>query len=162
MLATSHRRANPHQSGLTLIESILALLILASCVIGIAALYAQRQNQAHDGNLHKRAIQLAQEIAAQIRSDTTTKHSYATVLGATCDAKSDKPENTTNLVACWQDQVEQQLTNGSARISVDRTTLPEQYVIIVSWSEPRSGTASYVLRVTPATTTEAVATRAAS
>jgi Tfp pilus assembly protein PilV len=150
------------QSGLTLIEGIFAVLILASCVIGITTLYTQRQNIARGGRLHESAVALAQEMANTIRNDTS-KHNYETTLGARCDHKTGLAQ-VTNLVACWQDQVEQELTNGSARISLDRSSLPAQYVIIVSWSEPRTGTASYVLRVTSAaatTTMERDATRAA-
>ncbi|MGE0115033.1 MAG: hypothetical protein AB7T07_09150 [Steroidobacteraceae bacterium] len=136
------------QCGLTLVETIVAILIGASCVIGIAAIYTQQQNIARGGHLHARAIELTQQMAAHIREDSS-KGNFETMLGATCTPQQDKPGNTTNMVACWQDTVEQELTNGSARISLDRNTVPAQYVIVVSWSEPRSGAASYVLRVTP-------------
>lgn len=137
------------QRGLTLVETIVAILIVASCVIGIAAIYAQQQNIARGGHLHARAVELTQQMAAQIRENNSSKSNFETVLGATCTPQQDKPGNATNMVACWQDAVEQELTNGSARISLDRNTVPAQYVIVVSWSEPRSGAASYVLRVTP-------------
>lgn len=146
------------QRGLTLVEIIVAALIVGSCVIGIAAIYAQRQNIARGGRLHTRAVELAQQIATQIRLDGNIKHNFETALGATCNTKPNHPDNVTNAVACWQDAVEQELTNGSARISLDRNTLPAQYVIVVSWSEPRTGTASYVLRVTPGPATETTPT----
>jgi type II secretory pathway pseudopilin PulG len=149
---------NSSQSGLTLIESILAMLILAGCVFGVAALYTPQQSKAHRGYLHEQAVQLSLAIAEKIRSDS--KGNYETTLGASCDSKADGSALAKNIVACWQDEIEQKLTNGSGRISLDKTTLPAQYVIVVSWSEPRTGTASYVLRVTPAATA-AVATRAA-
>ena len=132
---------------MTLRKSILVTLILASIVIGIASLFAQRQNLVHGSRSHERAVKLAQEIASQIQRDKSHKESYESILGASCETKSSKSKATTSVVACWQDKVEQQLTNGSARIWLDHTTLPAQYVIIVSWSEPRTGTASYVLRV---------------
>ncbi len=137
------------QRGLTMVETIVAILLIASCVIGIAAIYAERQNIARGGRLHERAVELAQEIAAHIRQDVSGNNNYETTLGATCNSALSKSDNPTNTVACWQDAVEQDLTNGSARISLDHNTVPAQYVIVVSWSEPRSGTASYVLRVTP-------------
>ena len=162
MTPTQQINPNSKQSGLTLIEGIFAVLILASCVIGVATLYTQRQNVVRGGRLHERAVQLAQEIAAQIRSEGNPKRNYETILGAQCEAKDSKATSATSVVACWQDKVEQDLTNGSARISLDRSTLPAQYVIIVSWSEPRTGTASYVLRVNQsAATSDSVATHAA-
>ncbi len=138
-----------HQRGLTMVETIVAILLITSCVIGIAAIYAQRQNIARGGRLHERAVELAQEIAGHIRQDANVKNNFETTLGATCSSELSKSDNATNIVACWQDTVEQDLTNGSARISLDRNTVPAQYIIVVSWSEPRTGTASYVLRVTP-------------
>jgi hypothetical protein len=136
-----------------MVEIIVALLLITSCVIGIAAIYAQRQNIARGGRLHERAVELAQQIAGHIRQDGNTGNNFETKLGATCNSELSKSDNATNLVACWQDSVEQDLTNGSARISLDRNTVPAQYVIVVSWSEPRTGTASYVLRVTPGSAT---------
>lgn len=138
-----------HQRGLTLVETIVAILLIASGVIGIAAIYAQSQSIARGGRLHERAVELAQEIATRIRDDLDSKNNYETTLGATCNADISKADTAVNVVACWQDAVEQDLTNGSALISLDRNAVPAQYVIVVSWSEPRTGTASYVLRVTP-------------
>ena len=157
--STSHAPAR-HQ-GVTLVEVVVALLLVASCTIGIATIYAQRQNIARGGRLHEHAIELAQQLAATIRDNSDGKRNFETRLGNTC--KTPPKESTdklnaqlqangssaANTVACWQDRVEQELTNGSATISLDRNTVPAQYIIVVSWSEPRSGTASYVLRVTP-------------
>lgn len=152
---TAHTPAR--QRGVTLVEVIVAILLIASCTIGIAAIYAQRQNIARGGRLHERAVELAQQIAIAIRDNSDSKSNFETALGNTCnteasqskDTTTNKASNTANTVACWQDRVEQELTNGSANISLDRNTVPAQYIIVVSWSEPRSGTASYVLRVTP-------------
>jgi Tfp pilus assembly protein PilV len=155
MPTTQH--TGKHQTGVTLLDTIVALLLLASCTIGIAAIYAERQNIARGGRLHEQAVKLAQQMATTIRENSDGSTSFETALGATCDAKSNqtskssskKSKPNANAVACWQDNVEQDLTNGTATISLDRSSVPAQYVIIVSWSEPRSGTASYVMRVTP-------------
>lgn len=148
-------------AGITLVEVIMALLLAVSCVIGIAAIYAQRQNIARGGREHDRAAQLARQMAASIR-DGGDKDNFETALGASCNSKLSKSDPATNTVACWQDQVEQELTNGSARISLDRSAVPAQYVIVVSWSEPRSGTASYVLRVVPGSGRNATVTPGAA
>jgi Tfp pilus assembly protein PilV len=151
------RRLTNQQSGVTLLDTIVALLLLASCTIGIAAIYAQRQNIARGGRLHEHAVKLAQQMATTIEENSDAATNFETTLGATCDEQPSKAtrnskkktNHAVNIVACWQDSVEQDLTNGTANISLDRTSVPAQYVIIVSWSEPRSGTASYVMRVTP-------------
>ncbi len=145
------------QRGLTLVETIVATLIVASCVIGIAAIYAQRQNIARGGRLHTHAVELATSIAHEIAVSDDSKANFETTLGTTCTTgeqkgKQARIDSATNKVACWQDRVEQELTNGSARITLDRNAVPAQYIIVVSWSEPRTGTASYVSRVVPGST----------
>jgi|GEM_PF-833430 len=157
--------ARHYHTGVTLLDTVVALLLLASCTIGIAAIYAERQNTARGGRLHEHAVKLAQQMAKEIRDSSDSAASFETTLGATCDepanqaSESKQPKKysrkknsqTVNAVACWQDAIEQDLTDGTGNISLDRSSVPAQYVIIVSWSEPRSGTASYVLRVTPGT-----------
>lgn len=146
------QRTTTHDSqfGFTLVEAVLAVLLLGSSIIGIAAIYAQHDKTVRGGKLHARAVALAGEMAAHMRAEHNPKFSFETMLGMTCDSKA-AMNVPTNYVACWQNRVETDLTNGSARISLDRSNIPPQYVITVSWSEPRSGTASYVLRVpTPA------------
>ena len=131
--------------GITLSESILVALLLVACAIGIGLLLTQVKNILGGGKLHTQAVQLANEIAEQIKNETN--QNYESTLGASCDGKTKQATTTSNKVACWQDKVQQQLSNGSSKIYLDRTIQPAQYVIIVSWSEPSTGTASYILRV---------------
>ena len=133
--------------GITLSESILVALLLVACAIGIGLLLTQAKNILGGGKLHTQAVQLANEMAEQIKNETN--QNYESTLGASCDGKTKQATTTSNKVACWQDKVQQQLSNGSSKIYLDRTVQPAQYVIIVSWSEPSTGTASYILRVKP-------------
>lgn len=135
--------------GMTLTDSILAVLALIACVIGIVILLANAQNMFGGGRLHDRAVKLAHEVADQIKNETNLKQNYESSLGANCNNKSQKIKTASNTIACWQDKVQQQLSNGTSRIYLDGSVKPAQYVIMVSWSEPSSGTASYILRITP-------------
>jgi len=145
-------RAIHRQFGFTLVEAIVAVLLLSSCVIGIAAIYAQHDKAVRGGKLHAHAVQLATEMAGHMRAETDPKVSFETAIGTTCEPEPKQgKETTSNIVVCWQNRVESELTNGTAYITLDRSSIPPEYVIEVSWSEPRYGTASYVLRVpTPA------------
>jgi hypothetical protein len=131
--------------GITLSESILVALLLVACAIGIGLLLTQAKNILGGEKLHTQAVQLANEMAEQIKNETN--QNYESTLGASCDGKTKQATTTSNKVACWQDKVQQQLSNGSSKIYLDRTMQPAQYVIIVSWSEPSTVTASYILRV---------------
>ena len=134
---------------ITLSESILVALLLMACAIGIGLLLTQAKTILGSGKLHTQAVQLANEIAEQIKNETNLEQNYESTLGASCDGKTKQATTIPNKIACWQDKVQQQLSNGSSKIYLDRTVQPAQYVIIVSWSEPSTGTASYILRVSP-------------
>lgn len=144
----SRSHALSRQHGLTLVEGVLAVLLLASLTIGIATLYAVSTKEERGGQLHKKAVTLAQQVAAEIGSNQDAHSDFETRIGATCSEKYADKNVIAHDVACWQEQVATQLTNGSSRISLDTSKVPPEYVIVVSWSEPRTGTASYVLRVT--------------
>ena len=135
--------------GLSLTDTILAALLLLSCMVGIAMVYVQSQNMMHGTRLHSRAINLAYEMALQIGNEKNLKQNYESTSGASCDKKSSLITKASNIVACWQEKAQQQLSNGSSEIYLDRSVRPAQYVIVVNWSEPSTGTASFVLRVTP-------------
>ena len=132
--------------GLTLIEIIIGLLLAISCIIGITAIYAQQQHSLRKSGLHATAEDLSQQMAALIRNEKDKSASFETGLGHACNIAQSIPD-VENEVACWQDDVARELSNGSARIMLDNSTTPAQYVITISWTDPRSGTASYVQRV---------------
>jgi Tfp pilus assembly protein PilV len=131
------------QRGMSLIQGVLAVLLVASLVIGIATIYAGSENTARGGRLHRDAVELADRMAEQIRRGDPHAD-FETRIGVTCSKTKDAIEQA---VACWQEQVATQLTNGSSGIALDTSTTPAEYVITVNWSEPRTGTASYVMRV---------------
>lgn len=139
-------------SGFTIVEILVGLLLLGACLIGIAALKAERVRNNDVSAQHDRAVTLAGEVAELIHSQAETKLRYETAIGLTCneklDAKKSSPERVAaNLLACWQDKVEAELPNGSGAVLLDSKTSPPAYVVTVSWSEPGVGSASYVLRV---------------
>jgi hypothetical protein len=118
--------------------------------IGIASLYAERIRPGSGGRLHATAVELAQTIAVNIRTNRDQEAIYENAMGVVCrqTLNAKKPEaRAANEVACWQDEVEKVLPNGSGFISLDMTVVPPAYTITVSWSEPGARTASYVERV---------------
>jgi hypothetical protein len=125
------------------------VLLLITCVVGMGVLLAQTQTMFGSGRLHDQAIQLADEMADQIKNENNPKQSYESTLGAKCDNTTKQTISASNRVACWQDRIQQQLSNGSSKIYLDRHVQPAQYVIVVNWSAPKTGTASYILRVNP-------------
>jgi type IV pilus assembly protein PilV len=145
------RSAKLKQSyGFTIMETVVALLVVSAGIIGVAALYADRVHANADAELHARAVKLADEIAARISANAAGRIGYIGTIGVVCD-KAAKPRLAQDAAAieasCWQDAVEADLPSGMGSITRDTTTNPIAYVVAVSWSAPESGTASYVLRV---------------
>jgi len=130
----------------TLVEAVIGLLLMASCVMGIIAIYSRHNQNLRGGSLHATAAQLSDQMVLLIRDRNNAGASFETGLGHTCNTAQSIPD-VENEVACWQDDVAHELSNGNARIVLDTSTVPSQYVITISWTDPRSGTASYVQRV---------------
>ena len=138
--------SKPRAKKLTLIEVIIGALLMATCVIVIAAIYAQRTHDLRGGKLHATAAELSDQMATLIRGEKNNSAIFETGLGHACNVAQALPD-IENEVACWQEDVARELSNGSARIVLDNSTVPAQYIITISWTDPRSGTASYVQRV---------------
>jgi type IV pilus modification protein PilV len=139
-----------HSRGFNIVEILVALLVMAVGVVGIAALYADQVHADPDAQLHAQAADLAEKIAARIRATEDGRSGYASTVGIICNPAS-KPSLAHDIAAqeaaCWQDEVEAQLPSGLGTITRDVTTTPVTYVVAVSWSAPEAGAASYVVRV---------------
>jgi type IV pilus assembly protein PilV len=145
---TFHRSRNHH--GFTLLEILVALLIIGVALIGIAALYADTSSSSRESEPRLQAAELAEQIAARISANPAGRTGYASVVGVVCDraAKTKRAEDAAALeAACWHEQVADQLPSGMGSITRDTTTTPATYVIAVSWASQEDGAASYVIRV---------------
>lgn len=140
--------------GFTIIEILTAVLVIAIGLIGIAALYSEAIQTELETNPRAQAARLAQQMADRVNANAAGRVGYASVVGVLCatNGKDTKPQTAASKeAACWQDEVEEKLPNGTGAITRDLSTNPPTYVIAVSWSAPREGAASYVIRVEPKT-----------
>jgi type IV pilus assembly protein PilV len=144
------RTRSRHCNGFTLVEILVALLMIGVAIIGIAALYEDSTGAARVSEPRLRAAELAEQIAARITANPAGRTGYASVVGVVCDEQA-KPKRAQDAAAveaaCWHQQVAEQLPSGMGSITRDVSTTPPIYVIAVSWSSPEGGAASYVIRV---------------
>ena len=139
-------------AGFTLAEVFTAILVIAIGLVGIAALYGETAPPDPEGAPRAKAEELAQVIAERVRINSTGRQGYASIVGVVCvaDRKPKRPiDAAAQEAACWQDQVQKALPNGTGSIMRDLTTSPPTYVVAVSWSAPGAGASSYVIRVQP-------------
>lgn len=143
-------RGPGHARGFNIVEVLVALLVIAVAIVGVAALYSDQTHMRPDARLPLLAAELADAMAERIRATPEGRDGFATTIGVVCDPdrKVKLPQDQTALIAaCWEDEVERSLPSGLGTISRDTSVTPPSYVVAVSWSAPGSGTASYVVRV---------------
>jgi type IV pilus assembly protein PilV len=144
-----------HLLGFSLLEILVALVVIGVGIIGVAALYTEGVSNTARNDPRTIAAELAGSIAERIRTNAAGRSGYARVMGIVCKSAAKSRRRTApdeiaeQEAACWQDLVEQRLPSGSGTITRDLSTTPPTYVVAVSWSVPDAGTASYVTRVRP-------------
>jgi type IV pilus assembly protein PilV len=132
-------QADPRRSGgFTLLEVMIALLVLSIGLLGIAALQGVGLRSSHGAYLTSQASLLAYDMADRIRANPRTPADYngfdtATVnCGAALPAT---PLHTADL-SQWACAVQQLLPNGNATIAgVAGANGVDTYTITVEWDD---------------------------
>jgi type IV pilus assembly protein PilV len=146
MMTTGDSRSNGRRrtAGFTLVETMVALLVLSVGMIGIAALHGQALSYSGTALNRSSAILLAGDIADRIRVNRTAQLAYG---GAPSDNHCDRPtgnggidcspaEMAAHDLFAWQTQAAQRLPGGQGSIDVDTTTNPPTYTVTLAWNEP--------------------------
>jgi type IV pilus assembly protein PilV len=143
----ARRRA---QRGITLVEVLVALVVMAIGLLGISSLYLESLRANRTSLLRAQAIELVNDMADRIRANRRGEAAYVKVVGAAtiaCAAvtTSYKPEDIAkDDLACWVAAAEARLprdsTNNPAKTSVrfvpaGAGTL-DRYTVRVEWTEP--------------------------
>ncbi len=127
--------------GFTLIEGLIALLVLSIGMLGIAALYVETLRAGRSAQVRTQAVTLAADLADRIRSNRVPIDAY-TGAGLNARAIAD--------LAGWNALIAAQLPGGSGavRFLAGTATTPAIYTILVSWTEVGQATPiTYELRL---------------
>ena len=136
------------ERGFTLVEALVALVVLSIGLLGIAALYVETLRAGRTSLFRTQAVTLASDIADRMRANREPADAYA--CGDPCD-----PTDGGNAIAdadldAWMDAIAAQLPNGSAGVTYTAPTAvdPAIYDIEVSWTEiGQDDPVTYELRV---------------
>lgn len=131
-------------SGFTLVEVMVAVLVLSVGLLGFAALQTRGLRLNHDALIRTQATFLANDIMDRMRTyDVATVGAFsATASGEDCDPAV---STITNDLNCWGELVSAALPSGTGAITLISGT---QYLVTLSWSDRESaGTKTQVWEV---------------
>lgn len=144
------------QRGISLVEALVALLVLSIGMLGIAALFVESVRSSRTALLRTQAVNLVSDMADRIRANSSARGAYDTATGPGAATRGCAPETgnaggncgieelAQDDLARWQASVEDLLpatADDTPRTQVTFTpgaTLrrPDRYTIRVSWGEP--------------------------
>lgn len=127
-------------AGFTLIEVLIALIIMSVGMLGIASLYVQSMQAGRTSLFRHNAVTLAGDVADRIRANRTAGDVYEDPAGADNNCIADGIDCTADEMAMhdiliWKQQARDTLPNGDVVI-VHNAITPPTYTIQVTWDEP--------------------------
>ncbi|MEX2259522.1 MAG: type IV pilus modification protein PilV [Woeseia sp.] len=126
--------------GFSLIEVLIALIILSVGMLGIAGLYVHSMQAGRTSMFRHQAVILAGDVADRIRANPMAAAAYA---GAGADnscvnggVNCTPAEMAAHDILLWDQQAVDTLPNGDVAVEFDNSVVPPTYQITVSWDEP--------------------------
>jgi type IV pilus assembly protein PilV len=124
--------------GMTLIEVLVALVLLCSGMLGAAAFLNEGLRLAHSAALETEALAMAGAMAAQVRANPAGIEGFVTQSetclddAAICDARA----GAAAVLAEWQATLVRELPSGRGRVERDPSGGPLAHLVRVSWTPP--------------------------
>jgi type IV pilus assembly protein PilV len=134
---SKHRR----QTGFSLVEVLITLVIMSVGMLGLAGLYVQGMQAGRTSMFRHHAVTLAGDVADRIRANPRAAAAYTDADGANNNcvlggADCNPAEMAANDILLWKAQAAETLPNGDVTIVLDNAVIPPSYTITVSWTEP--------------------------
>jgi len=133
-------RASGKQRGFSLVEVLIALIIMSVGMLGIAGLYVQSMQAGRTSLFRHHAVTLAGDVADRIRANPTAGVAYTGVgVDFSCVAAGincNPVEMASTDILLWSQQANESLPNGTVVVAFDNATVPPNYTIAVGWDEP--------------------------
>jgi type IV pilus assembly protein PilV len=146
------------QTGFTLVEVLVALVVMSVGMLGIAALYLEGIRAGRTSLYRTAAVNLASDMADRIRANRNAGAAYAgTGPGADGNCVNGPNDCTPQELADddwldWSTQLDNQLPEGAGGEVAVAGPAPLTYTITVAWPEigqPADQPATYSLTVQP-------------
>jgi type IV pilus assembly protein PilV len=127
--------ARRHDRGFTLVEALVALLVLSVGLLGIAALYVETLRASRMSLYRTQAVNFATDLADRMRANRVPANAYA--CGSPCVAANGGNAVADADLADWMDRIGTALPGGTANVTfvAGTATTPDAYLIEVEWTE---------------------------
>lgn len=142
------------QTGFTLIEAMVSLVVLSVGMIGIAALYAQGLGAGRTAQFRTQAVNLVGDMAERIRANRRGLAAYGgPAANSGCDPQNGGGIDCTPAqmaahdLFAWNQLVQQALPNGQSLIQVNPVAVPPSYTIQVTWDEVGQGQVQHATQI---------------
>jgi len=129
--------------GFTLVEVLIALLVLSIGMLGIAALYLESLRASRSALVRTQAVTLAADIGDRIRANRDTAGAYD--CGGTCAKDAGEVGIARDDLNAWREAVEDDpadpddpgLPGGVASVTFlgGGANTPDAYTVTISWTE---------------------------
>lgn len=141
------------QKGFSLVEVLIALVIMSVGMLGIAGLYVQSMQAGRTSMFRHHAVTLAGDVADRIRANPTATNAYAASTGANNNCvlggvNCSPTQMAANDIFLWKIQAQDTLPSGDVTIVLTPAAgaIPPIYQITISWNEPGQ-VPTYVINV---------------
>lgn len=142
MISSKNRTGGTERSrGFSLIEVLIALIILSVGMLGIAGLYVQSMQAGRTSMFRHNAVTIAGDIADRIRANPAAGAAYTAAAGAdnscvNAGIDCSPAQMAAHDIKLWQEQATDSLPNGNVTVTLDSSVVPPSYEIKVGWDEP--------------------------
>ena len=126
--------------GFTIVEAMVALVVLSVGMIGVAALHGQSLSAGRSALYRSVAVMLAADLADRIRANRTGAAAYAGApaaggCGPDGGSRCSPEAMAAHDLHLWDRQVRDTLPNGQWEVSYDGAANPRVYTIDVLWDD---------------------------
>lgn len=132
----------PRLRGFSLIEVLIALIVMSVGMLGIAGLYVHSMQAGRTSLFRHNAVTLAGDVADRIRANPLAGTAYADTGPVTTPPATDcisvdcsAAEMATNDIYLWDRQADSTLPDGDVRVDYDDSAVPSEYTVTVTWRE---------------------------